>query len=67
MVDLEQLRRHQTIFAVIAEIGSPESVIAIEEGTTWQYSFSKLSGDGTLVVVERRNAAFEFVWYSNPQ
>lgn len=67
MVDLEQLRRHQTISAVIAEIGSPESVIAIEEGTAWQYSFSKLSGDGTLVVVERRNAALEFVWYSNPQ
>ena len=67
MVNLDQLRRHQTIAALIAEIGSSETVIAIEEGAARQYSFSQLSNDGTLVVVERRNADLEFFWYANPQ
>ena len=67
MVDIGKLQIHQTISALIAEIGSPETVIVIEEGTARQYSFPEISAAGTLVVVERSNFPLEFLWYTNSQ
>lgn len=67
MVDIEKLRIYQTISALIAEVGSPETVVVIEEGTARQYSFPQLSDEGTLVVVERSNSTLEFLWYTNPE
>lgn len=67
MVDIERFRGYQTISALIAEIGSPETVVVIEEGTARQYSFPQLSDEGTLVVLERSNSSLEFLWYKNPE
>ncbi|NJN71002.1 MAG: hypothetical protein HC801_12500 [Nitrospira sp.] len=63
---METLRRHRNISELISEIGQPDTVIVVEEGTARQYSFSGVSKDGTLVVVERHNAPLEFAWYPNP-
>jgi len=66
IVTLEMLKRHRNISELISEIGQPETVIAVEEGTARQYSFSGVSKDGTLVVVERNDTPLEFAWYANP-